>query len=107
MLQRTVYENMISSAIFLCFSCFLFFADFNAAKKSTSFLFNHPSFSRKIKQQICRTAGGYPDKTLSRKENSGQLWGTEEKISVLNVKKFEHGYNPKVMPHPMPQFGLH
>lgn len=32
MLQRTAYENMISSAIFLGFSCFLFFASFNAGK---------------------------------------------------------------------------
>lgn len=34
MLQRTAYENMISSAIFLGFSCFLFFAGFNAEKKT-------------------------------------------------------------------------
>lgn len=108
MLQSTVYENMISSAIFSGFSCFLFFVDFNAAKKSTSSLLNHPSFSRKIEQQIafCRTAGGCPDKTLMCKENSGQLWGTEN-ISVLNVNKFERGYNPKVMPHPMPQLVSH
>lgn len=108
MLQRTVYENMISSAIFSGFSCFLFFVDFNAAKKSTSSLLNHPSFSRKIEQQIafCRTAGGCPDKTLTCKENSGQLWGTEN-ISVLNVNKFERGYNPKVLPHPRPQLVLH
>lgn len=32
MLQRTAYENMISSAIFLGFSCFLFFASFNTGK---------------------------------------------------------------------------
>lgn len=84
MLQRIAYENMISSAIFSGFSCFLFFAGFNAGKKSTSFLLTHPSFSMKIKQQIKfhRIAWGDPHKTLPYKENSGQWWGVEEHTSM-------------------------
>lgn len=86
MLQRTAYENMISSAIFLGFSCFLFFAGFNAEKNPTSFLLNHPSFSRKIKQiTFCMIVGDILIKIHQAKRTQSNC-GADKNILSINCK---------------------
>lgn len=84
MLQRTAYENMISSAIFLGFSCFLFFAGFNAEKKKNNILPPQPPIFLKENKinHILHDSWGYPDKNLPGKENSEQWWGREKHMFI-------------------------